>query len=99
MQFLHTCRDIGWICGSGWSAASRDGMHFSMGRSLIFEQCFELKNKGAHRSFVFFIVAEFDTPLQIHILSSAKTSMGLLWGNFGIKLNLGDVIYDTERMP
>ncbi|MBO9617342.1 MAG: M15 family metallopeptidase [Dyadobacter sp.] len=27
-QFLKVWRDIGWICGADWSAASRDGMHF-----------------------------------------------------------------------
>lgn len=27
-EFLQVWRDIGWICGADWSAASRDGMHF-----------------------------------------------------------------------
>lgn len=27
-EFLQAWRDIGWICGADWSAASRDGMHF-----------------------------------------------------------------------
>lgn len=26
--FLKVWRDIGWICGADWSAASKDGMHF-----------------------------------------------------------------------
>lgn len=26
--FVKVWRDIGWICGADWSAASRDGMHF-----------------------------------------------------------------------
>ncbi|GGH42831.1 hypothetical protein GCM10007423_39760 [Dyadobacter endophyticus] len=27
-SFLKVWRDIGWICGADWSAASKDGMHF-----------------------------------------------------------------------
>ncbi|WP_342088002.1 M15 family metallopeptidase [Dyadobacter sp. OTU695] len=27
-EFLQVWRDIGWICGADWSAASKDGMHF-----------------------------------------------------------------------
>ncbi|SDE82231.1 D-alanyl-D-alanine carboxypeptidase [Dyadobacter soli] len=27
-KFLQVWRDIGWICGADWSAASKDGMHF-----------------------------------------------------------------------
>ncbi|MCF0075774.1 M15 family metallopeptidase [Dyadobacter sp. CY261] len=27
-EFVQVWRDIGWICGADWSAASKDGMHF-----------------------------------------------------------------------